>query len=110
MNPPRTYNYGAGALFKTGFSLGSEKFGTLSAEAEVNYLIPYIYSKLDESEATNHFVFHAKAAYEHKISEHFALGLRDTFIFKADTFKEEDNTVQFLNNAQIYAKVIFARK
>ena len=110
MNPPRTYNFGAGALFKTGFSLGSEKFGTLSAEAEVNYLIPYIYSKLDESEATNHFVFHAKAAYEHKISEHFALGLRDTFIFKADTFKEEDNTVQFLNNAQIYAKVIFARK
>ncbi|WP_294427390.1 DUF3943 domain-containing protein [uncultured Treponema sp.] len=110
MNPPRTYNFGAGVLLKSGFSIGSEKLGTLYAEAEINYLIPYIYSKLDESEATSHFAFQAKASYEHKISNHFSLGLNDTFIFKADKFAQEADTRQFINTAQIYAKLIFARK
>lgn len=110
LNPPRSYNFGGGALLKAGFSAGSEKFGTLYGEAEANFLIPYIYSKLEESEATKHFMTRAQLGYEHKVTEHFALGLRDTFICKADWFKNEADTVQILNSAQLYGKIAFRRK
>ncbi len=109
LNPPRSYNFVGGLLFKTGFSLSGEKLGTLYGEGEVNLAIPYIYSKLEESEATKHFMAHAKLGYEHKITRHFTLGLSDSIIYKADWFTNEADTVQILNTAKIYTKIVFSR-
>ncbi len=110
LNPSRYYNFGAGALLKTGFSLEDKKFGNLYGEAEVSFLIPYIYSKLSDSEADKHFLAVAKIGYEHELANHFSLGLRDHFILKTDLFVNEDNTIQILNSAQIYGKIFFKRK
>lgn len=108
-NPPRSYNFGAGALFKAGFSLGTERFGTFYGEGEVNFLIPYIYATLEESEATKHFIAAGTLGYEHRITKHFMLGFSDKFIYKADWFKNEADTVQISNTAQLYTKIVFSR-
>lgn len=108
-NPTRYYNFGAGPLSKAGFSAGNKKFGTVYAESEASFLIPYIYSRLEESEANKHFLVLAKAGYEHAISEHFLLGLSDSVIFKKDWFVSEADTTQILNSLQIYGKLAFKR-
>ena len=108
-NPPRSYNFGGGALFKTRFSLSGKKFGKLYGEGEVDFLVPYIYSKLEDSKATKHFMAQAKLGYEHKISKHFTLGLSDRIIYKADWFENEPDTVHVLNSAQLYTKIVFSR-
>lgn len=109
LNPPRSYNFGGGALFKSGFSIGSERIGKLYGEGEVSFLIPYIYSKLEESEATKHFMAQALLGYEHKITKHLTIGLNDKIIYKADWFKNEPDTAHILNSAQLYAKIVFSR-
>ncbi|WP_191014519.1 DUF3943 domain-containing protein [Treponema zioleckii] len=110
LNPVRSYNFGGGALFKAGFSLETENFGRLYGEGEVNFLVPYIYAKLEESEANKHFIAQVKLGYEYELTEHFTLGIRDSFVYKKDWFENEPNTVHLLNSAQIYGKLVFKRK
>jgi hypothetical protein len=110
LNPPRSYNFGGGALFKAGFSLETERFGRLYGEGEVNFLFPYIYAKLEESESNRHFIAQARLGYEYAFTEHFTLGIRDSLVYKKDWFVNECDTVQILNSAQIYGKIVFKRK
>ena len=108
-NPVRSYNYSYGALAKAGFSIGNSLLGSFSLEGGLNFTIPYPGSTLEGAEGTKHFMATAKASYEHKITKHFSLGVKDYLIYKADWFKNKPDTKQILNSVQIFGKFAFKR-
>ena len=108
-NPPRTYNFGGGAILKLGFSAGNRFVGTFWGNAEISFLEPYPYAKLDEAECNGHFLFLATLAYEHEITNHFSVGVKDYFIYKKDWFVSEADSRQIVNSLQLYGKFTFRR-
>lgn len=109
LNPPRYYDFTYGILAKAGFLLGNSFFGTLYGDVESSFVLPYPSSELEEAEGEKHFLIQTKLGYEHKIAKHFTLGLRDSFIYKVDCLKNEIDSTQKFNTAQIYVKIVFAR-
>ena len=107
--PPRFYNFGAGALGKFGFSFGTKRLGTLSAETGASILLPFLGSQTGQVRSEKNLMALAKIGYEHAITEEFSLGLRDTFTYKADWYKNEADTVQIFNCAELYGKIAFRR-
>lgn len=110
MNPSRFYNFCVGGLIKTGFTLDDKVLGTLYGEAGASFVVPYPYSQMENVESKQHLLVNLKIGYEHRIGGHFALGLKENFIYKKDWIKNEDDTVHLMNNFQIYGKIIFERK
>ncbi|MBR1721119.1 MAG: DUF3943 domain-containing protein [Treponema sp.] len=108
-NPPRTYNFGGGVLLKMGFSLGNRLSGTFYGNAEISFLGPYPYARLDDAECNGHFLFFATLAYEHEVTKHFSAGVKDYFICKKDWFVSEADCRQIVNSLQLYGKFTFRR-
>ena len=107
--PPRFYNFGYGALAKFGFSVETERFGTVYAETGADFLLPFAGSEVKESKYEKSVMSYAKIGYEHKITQTCSLGVRDTLTYKADWYKAEADTVQILNSAQLYGKISLTR-
>lgn len=99
-NPPRFYNFGYGALAKTGFSLGNSFWGTLYGEVSADFLLPFLGSEVKGARCKRNFMVEAKAG---------SLGISDNFTYKADRYRSEPDTVQVFNSFDVYAKVWFIR-
>ena len=108
-NPPRFYNFGYGALAKTGFSLGNSFWGTLYGEVSADFLLPFLGSEVKGARCKRNFMVEAKAGYEHMITRGCSLGISDNFTYKADRYRSEPDTVQVFNSFDVYAKVWFIR-
>ena len=108
-NPVRSYDFCYGGIFRGGISLGNIFFGTFYANGDVSFVLPYPDSTLENAEGSKHFMATGRIGYEHKITNHFSIGISDKITYKKDWFKNLADTRQILNFARIYGKIIFER-